>query len=233
LYLFADLSGSMADPASTGGSKLDAMRTGINNFLTNAASANMGVGIGYHPIKGGTGVCTGTATPCTTNNQCSPFPICDLSTSCSPTDYQVAGTGIALLPGNQMAITNSLASKVAEGGSTPPPGYQGALQYAKNYAMANSTQKVAVVLFSDSFPNSCTNTVDMVSDLVPLAQQFANGTPRVVTYVIGIGDGTSPTQAQWNTVASAGGTGTAFLANSATAVTTALNNIRNQFKTCP
>lgn len=121
------------------------------------------------------------------------------------------------------------------GGSLPPPGYQGALQYAKNYAMMNATQKVAVVLISDNFPRICNTVTDLPDDLLPIAQQYATGTPKVLTYVIGISDGVNPnpTQTQLNQVAMAGGTGTAYLANSAMAVTSALSSIRTQFKTCP
>jgi hypothetical protein len=52
---------------------------------------------------------------------------------------------------------------------------------------------------------------------------------------VGIGDGIAPnpTLMQLNQVATAGGTGTAFLTNSTMDVTNALNTIRTQFKTCP
>ena len=117
----------------------------------------------------------------------------------------------------------------------PPPGLSGALQYAKAYAVSHATQKVAVVLFSDSFPNICNTTTNAPTDLIPIVQQYANGSPKVVTYVIGIGDGVSPnpTLSQWNQVASAGGTGTAQMANSEAQVVNALRLIRTQFKTCP
>jgi hypothetical protein len=208
LYLFTDRSGSLSTTVPAGGTRLDAIRNGINGFLSNALSANMGVGIGYHPTN---------------------------TDSCVQADYQIPAVGIALLPGNQAAITNSLSAQSPNGGSLPPPGYRGALQYAKDYAMASGTQKVAVVLISDSFPLICATTTGSPTELIPIAQQFAMGTPQVLTYVIGISDGISPnpTLADWSQVAAAGGTGTAFLANSSTAVTSALNSIRMQFKTCP
>ncbi len=236
LYLFADTSGSMADPDGTGSTKLVAMRTGINNFISNAGSANMGVGIGYHPTMSATGLCTLTMTACNTNADCTMiFETCDRTPSCVQADYQVPSVGIALLPGNQTAITSSLAARTATGGSMPPPGYRGALQYAKNYAIANSTQKAAVVLLTDGLPNVCNTNNDVPDDLLPIAQQFASGTPRIITFVVGIGDGIAPhpTQAQLNQVASAGGTGTAWLTNSAAGVTSALNSIRTLYKTCP
>jgi hypothetical protein len=243
LYLFTDRSGSLTTTVPSGVTRQDAIRNGINAFMSNASSANMGVGIGYHPVTG-TGTvkeCLLTQTPCMTDADCSMFPFpqtcvpVGAADSCVDADYQTPAVGIALLPGNQSAISNSLAAQSANGGSMPPPGYRGALQYAKNYAMANSTQKVAVVLISDNLPNICATTVDSPSDLIPIAQQFANGTPKVITYVIGISDGISPnpTQAQWNQVATAGGTSSAYLANSTADVTNALNSIRAQFKTCP
>ncbi len=237
LYLFADISGSMGDMAGAGGTKLEAMRAGINSFLSNSQSANMGVGIGYHPVAGvATGnVCYGTNTPCTKNEDCPILMICGPGTgttdSCVEMDYQTPGVGIALLPGNQTAITNSMAGKTAAGGSVPPPGYRGALQYAKNYAISHSTEKVGVVLLLDSMPNICNMVADMPDDLLPIAQQFANGSPRVVTYVIGMG--TNVTTTQLNQIATAGGTNTGYLTNTPTEITSALNSIRSQFKTCP
>lgn len=101
--------------------------------------------------------------------------------------------------------------------------------------MAHLAEKVAVVLLTDGFPNICNMNTDVPDDLLPIAQQFATGTPKVVTYVVGIGNGVAPnpTIAQLNQVATAGGTGMAMLANSTMDVTNALNAIRTQFKTCP
>ncbi len=242
LYLFADISGSMGDTVPMGGTKLDAMRTGINTFLTDPLSTNMGVGIGYHPVPSSSMgmVCFGTNTPCMTDMDCAmvPFGFCTSAAgtdSCLQSDYETPAVSLGLLPGNQMAMTNSLALQMPTGGSLPPPGYQGALQYAKNYAMMNASQKVAVVLLSDNFPRICNTVTDLPDDLLPIAQQYATGTPKVLTYVIGISDGVAPnpTQAQLNQVAAAGGTGTAWIANSSTAVSNALSAIRMQFKTCP
>lgn len=218
------------------------MRAGINAFIADPMSANMGAGIGYHPevSMAAGGLCFGTNIPCTTDVDCTgqAFPFCQLGgggDSCLQADYESPAVGIALLPGNQMAITNSLAPQVPTGASLPPPGYQGALQYAKNYAMAHPSEKVAVVLLSDGFPNECNTNTDVPTDLIPIAQQYATGMPKVLTYAIGVSDGIAPnpTQAQWNQVAAAGGTGTAYLANSTMDVTNALNSIRMQFKTCP
>mgnify|MGYP002148303835 FL=1 len=226
----------MGDADGTGSTKLVALRTGINSFLGNAGSANMGVGIGYHPVMSGTGLCTLTMTPCTTNADCTMFlETCDLGPSCTQADYQTPAVSIGLLPGNQSAITNSLASRTATGGSMPPPGLRGALTLTKNYVIANPTQKAAVVLLTDGFPNICNTNNDVPTDLLPIVQEFATGTPRITTYVIGIGDGVSPrpTTSQLNQVAAAGGTGSAWLTNSAAGVTSALNSIRTLYKTCP
>jgi Mg-chelatase subunit ChlD len=150
-------------------------------------------------------------------------------------DYAMPAVGIGLLPGGSMPITNSLAMQSPTGGSLPPQGLQGALQYAKAYAVSHPAEKVGVVLLTDGLPNICTNNTDSPADLLPIAQQFAMGSPPVVTYVIGIGNGVAPnpTLAQLNQIAMAGGTGTATLTNSAIEVQTALSSIRTQFKTCP
>lgn len=239
LHLFFDISGSMGNGA-LGGTRLEVARLGVNGFVSDSLSNGMGVGLGYHPIPSAAGnYCFGTNTPCMTDMDCTgAFPLCLLgggSDSCNPADYATPAVGIGLLPGASMAITNSLAMQSPTGGSLPPPGLDGALQYAKSYAMSHPTEKVGVVLITDGFPNQCTNNSDLPTDLLPIAQQYASGSPAVVTYVIGIGDGVAPnpTQAQLNQVAQAGGTGTAMLANSAAQVQSALSAIRMQFKTCP
>lgn len=236
LYFFGDVSGSMASPSGTGEVKLDAMRNGINNFIADPLSVNLGVGIGYHPVATSTTgtVCLSTGLSCMTNADCGMSDVCVSAggtTSCVLTDYTTPWVAIGLLPGNQTAITNSLTARSATGNSTPPPGLRGALQYAKNYATANPTQKTGVVFFLDGMPSTCAMTTSAPDDLLPIAQQFANGTPRVVTYVIGIG--TSVSIAQVNQIAAAGGTNTGFLTNSTADITMALNTIRSQFRTCP
>jgi hypothetical protein len=92
-----------------------------------------------------------------------------------------------------------------------------------------------LVYILDNMPNTCDVTSDAPDDLLPIAQEFANGNPRIVTYVIGIGNGVapSPTVTQLNQIAMAGGTNTGYLTNSQTEMLSALNNIRSQFKTCP
>ncbi len=230
LHILQDVSGSMAD-AAIGGTKLDVSRSGINAFMNEPASSGMGLGVVYSPIAGG-------ATTCVIDADCGPGGFCFGGTcfpgstdSCTVADYAAPAVGIALLPGVKPAINNSLAAQTAVGGSTPPPGLQGALQYAKSYAASNPTQKVGLVLIADGLPNICTNNPDVPTDLLPIVSQYASGAPPVVTYVIGIGSGV--TLANWNQIAAAGGTGSAYLASSAAEVQSALASIRTGFKVCP
>lgn len=235
LYLFFDISGSMADSA-IGGTKLDVAKSGVNAFVNDAMSANMGLGLGYHPVTGTAKTCFNTGMPCMVDADCmGPFPFCAAGTtdSCTIADYATPVVGLAPSPGVNMAITNSLSMQAATGGSLPPPGLEGALQYAKGYAGMHPAEKVAVVLLTDGLPNICTNNADTPNDLIPIAQQYATGSPPVLTYVIGIGTGSSPTLAQWSQIAAAGGTGAATLTNSAIEIQNALSSIRAQFKTCP
>ncbi len=230
LYLFADASGSMS------GTKFDSMRTAIGTFMSDPLSTNLGVGLGYHPVTTATtgNVCLSTGLPCATTAECAMGDLClpagGTTASCVQTDYQTPTVAIGLLPGNQTPINNSLAAKSPTGSSTPPPGLRGALQYAKNYATANPTQKVGLVYFIDNMPNTCASTNDVPTDLIPIAQQYANGTPRVVTYVIGIGP--NVTTAELNQIAAAGGTSTGFLTTTSAEMNSALNAIRTQFRTC-
>jgi hypothetical protein len=70
------------------------------------------------------------------------------------------------------------------------------------------------------------------TDVANIAFAFANGTPQVKTFVIGIGNDVQPLS-KWSTIASTGGTGSALLANSSVEIQTALNSIRSASTACP
>jgi hypothetical protein len=110
------------------------------------------------------------------------------------------------------------------------PALEGALTYAQSYALANQSHKVAVVLITDGLPNECT-TPDTPVQAANIASVYANGSPQVLTYVIGIGADVLPSS--WNQIAVGGGTNMAAIAMNSPEIQIALNNIRNAFATCP
>ena len=117
-------------------------------------------------------------------------------------------------------------------GSTPQaPALDGALSYAKAWASAHPTHKVAVMMITDGLPNECTPNVDAPTDTAQVAASYANSAPSVKTFVVGIGPDAS--QAQWNQIASAGGTGTSQVALTTATILPALNAVRVALKTCP
>jgi hypothetical protein len=230
LYIFQDISGSMSDVA-VGGTRYEVSSAGISGFLADPATNGIGAGLGYHPFA--------VASPtCMIDADCpGPSPFCfggiclGGGDSCAVADYVTPSVGIAPVPGVVPSINSSLAAHGPTGGSTPPPGLEGALQYARSFAQSTLNHQVSLVLIADGLPNICTSNPDLPTDLVPIAMAYANATPKVKTYVIGVGN--LVTQANWNAVATAGGTGTAYLTDSAASVQAALTSIRTVAKNCP
>src|SRR5262249_42445371 len=111
-------------------------------------------------------------------------------------------------------------------GHTPTdPALQGALNYARSWAQRNPTHKVIVILATDGAPNGCNSSAQTAANI---AATGVSGTPPIQTYVIGVigegtGDGNCPNgpvqSCQFvqtlNTIAKSGGTGTAFIVNTA------------------
>jgi hypothetical protein len=231
LYLLLDTSGSMAPPDGGSAGALDYARQGINTFLQQAATAGMGIGLGYFAKP-----MTTTPSTCSTGDDCGCGGSCFIN-MCFGTgdlgavsDYATADAPIAIMPGNATAISNVM-SPLAAGGGTPPASLQGALQYAKGFAQSHAGHKLAVVLIADGLPNECTNNSGTATDWLPSVSAAAAGTPPVLTYVISMGD--SSTTAAFNSVAASGGTGSARFATTSNGVRIALEQIRAAFKTCP
>ncbi len=65
LYVMLDISASMLDPTDTGESKWDAVSSALTEFVTNPASAGLGVGIQYFPLAR-----PGTPDACSTDEEC-------------------------------------------------------------------------------------------------------------------------------------------------------------------
>src|SRR5262249_26421101 len=101
--------------------------------------------------------------------------------------------------------------------------------YAQMFAMGHPTHKVSVVLITDGIPNECTGMT--AADTAAVAAMFFNGTPSVKTYVISIAN--DNTAAEWNSIAAAGGTGTAYPTLSQVDIQNALNSVRAAATMCP
>ena len=232
LYLLQDESSSMSK-AIGNTDRIGICRQGIGAFLGEAKSQGVGLGLGYHPLP------FPPPPSCVTNDDCGGGGWCvdnacalGLGSSCLVSDYTVPAVGIAALPGVAPSLQTSLTNvKPGDGSSTPPPALEGALSYAKGFAVAHPSHRVGVVLIADGLPNICTQNKNSTADLVAIAAKYAAGSPKVVTYVVGIT--TEVPKWQWDEIATAGGSGSAFVAEGPPEVQAALGQIRDAAKACP
>jgi len=171
------------------------------------------------------------------NNPCLPLPgYCSNRDVCGPAEYATPAVEIAPLPAAAPALVASLRQRVPDGLTPTGGALSGAITHAQAWGRANPTHRVAVVLATDGFPTECT-PVD-VPGVAALASTAAAGTPSISTFVIGVFAPAEQADARVNldAIASAGGTGTAFLIDTSQNVTqgfvTALNAIRTMALSC-
>jgi hypothetical protein len=106
------------------------------------------------------------------------------SNMCDPQSYVTSATPITPLPTGGTAVLNRIAA-TAPGGITPTvPALQGAILYAQKYMTDNPGKSAAVIFVTDGMPNGCSSTVELA---VAAAKAGYDGTPRVETYVLGLG----------------------------------------------
>lgn len=148
---------------------------------------------------------------------------------CSIGTYSTPSVPIATLPGNAPNISSALSSTGPSGGTPTLPAMQGALTYAQTHAIKNPDHVVVIVLATDGQPNDCNSSVGGVSGI---AQQGVNGSPKILTFVIGVGSALS----NLNQIAQAGGTNSAFIVDTSGNVgqqfIDALNAIRGAALAC-
>jgi hypothetical protein len=103
------------------------------------------------------------------------------------------------------------------------------MAHAQWWAQQNPSHKVIIVLATDGEPNDCSSDVAAVS---AIAASGLSGSPRIETYVIGIGN-----IAGLNQIAAAGGTGQALIVDADPNVASqqfldAMNAIRGRAVPC-
>jgi hypothetical protein len=186
------------------------------------------------------GFALGSCATVTTSNA----SICVRGDSCARGDYATAAVPIAPLPGVAPAFTASLGTQQPSGNTPAGVALQGAIDQAKAFATANPGHSVVAVLATDGLPDECgstTATGDAGTEVAQVAASGLQGSPSIKTFVVGIftpNDMTSGTTFV-NQVASAGGTGQAFVLSSAPGGSTmeqqftlALNAIRSAALPC-
>ena len=237
MYIMLDQSGSMTEPVSGGGDRWGAVTSAFKAFVNQPGTAGIGIGIQYFPLDAMGNICPPS---CTSDADCGAFGPCFFgicfacaaggSDSCNAADYAKPDMEIAPLPGSAAAFTASINKHKPTNGTPTTPALQGAIDHAKEWAVANPSHVVIAVLATDGEPSGCTNNEQ--SDVDAVAAAGLNGTPKILTFVIGVG--TSLTGL--NGTAQAGGTGQAFIVDTNQNVNQqfldALNAIRGAVLAC-
>jgi hypothetical protein len=146
--------------------------------------------------------------------------------SCDPSAYANPAIEIQPLPGVGSLITASLAKHKNPNTGTPTvPALKGAIEHATAWEMAHPSDATVVILATDGDPDDCPVGVT-VSDVETVAAAGVAATPKILTFVIGVGSSTS----NLNGIAMAGGTGSAFIVDTTMDISAqflaALNKIR-------
>jgi hypothetical protein len=189
IYIMLDQSGSMGDNV-TGGTKWTVIRNALAQFLSQPTLTGVSVGLQYFPI----------------NND-----------SCTVNDYATPAVEIAPLSATQQqAIANSLIAHGPTTNTPTGPALQGAINHCKTWGTAHTDHVVITILATDGDPTAC--TPQDIPSIAAIAATGVAGTPKVLTFVIGVGT----SQANMNAIAAGGGTNTAFLVDTG-------GNVQQQF----
>jgi hypothetical protein len=226
IFIMLDQSGSMLSCAdgttnctTVAQTKWGTVTSAIEAFV-NQSLTDVSVGIQYFAIPPAAGQCTkitckkaadcGAAAcgPCTAG-YCLGYTGGG-GDSCDATDYSKADVEIALLPGvgskiNASISSHSPASLSSSWGTGTPtyPALQGAVNHAKAWAQSHQGHVVIDILATDGEPEECDPTD--IPSIAAVAAAGVSGSPKILTFVIGIDDG-SGNLGDLNHLAQSGGT---------------------------
>ncbi len=243
IYIMLDQSSSMSERAGPT-NKWDAVTSALAAFVKQPSLVGVGVGIQFFglPPGGDAIVCPGTCkvdADCGVNNRCIPAnwfhdayctkPV-DGNVSCAAVDYASPEVPIAALPGVAAEIIRTIGRHCPSTSTPTLPALEGAVQHGKAWAAAHPDRVTIVLLATDGVPDSrCNNDLGTIN---AVATAGVSGTPKVLTFVIGVGD---ELQAL-NGIAKAGGTSNAYLvdvkANTQQQFLDALNKVRGAALGC-
>jgi von Willebrand factor type A domain len=122
---------------------------------------------------------------------------------CDAGAYAAPLVSMSRLP-NGSAFASAIGATAPNGDTPTLPALTGALQYASQERAAHPGGHVAVVLVTDGEPHDDCKPRSSITNVVAAAQQYAASVP---IYVIGVGKQLT----SLNMIATAGGTGQAFL----------------------
>jgi len=200
MFIMLDRSGSMIGiplpfpipglPLNLGQDVWTPITSSLVSFVNSPAAAGISAGVQFFPL---------------------PKDAVDEGATCDVGLYSQAAAPIAPLPGNAGAIQAAIAGAAPPSGGTPTvPAMEGAMAHAIDHAGRTPGHKVIVVLATDGEPNDCASSIPGVAQI---AVRGLAGSPRIETYVIGIGN-----VAGLNEIAVAGGSGQAIVISADPAV---------------
>ena len=154
---------------------------------------------------------------------------------CTIADYANPAVEIApLTAANVQTLTTSIATHFPTSGTPTYQAISGAVSHAQTWSSSHPGDTVAVVFATDGEPDSNCGSNDNVTPSENVASTAYMGAQKIRTFVIGVNDGTNLTDL--NGIASAGGTGSAYIVNAGagagSAFLAALNSIRSSALGC-
>lgn len=164
-------------------------------------------------------MCNGTSLACnpiTTST-------CAHEDSCDPADYAAPVVEIANLTGAAAQLDSAIAALAPAGATPTAPALGGAIQHARDWATANPTHTVVVILATDGLPTECA-PLDVAS-IGQIAAQGLTGAPSVKTFAIGVfapSDINAGAKQNLDHIAASGGTEKAFIVDTS-------QNVEQQF----
>ncbi len=197
LYIMLDQSGSMSQIVSGGVTKWAAVTGALTSFLSQPSLTGVSIGLQYFGLD---------------------------NDSCTASEYATPAVEIAPMPGASTALVASIGAHSPTSGTPTSAALQGAIDHASSWATAHPGHISAVVFATDGDPEECDTNL---TDIDAIAKAGFDATPKVATFVIGVGSSLS----NLNGIAAAGGTTSAFIVDTNNNVNTqflaAMNAIRN------
>lgn len=195
MYIMFDQSSSMAsavpgaNPPTTWWAQA---QVGVAGFVQDPRANGIGVGIQFFPFHGLTDPNKDPTSP---------------SSSCYIPNYVTPEVEIGLLPGNSAAIVSSIQAHAPTTFTPTAAALQGAIQHMQAWGPQHPGRQPVVVLVTDGFPTEC--DPQDPSLIAQIAKAAYEGTPRVLTFVVGFQD--AEALDNLSQIAKAGGTVNAFL----------------------
>ena len=207
IYIMLDQSSSMSDVAGTS-TKWDTVASAPQTFLSQPL-VDVSVGIQFFGL---------------------PIDAAG-DDSCTASDYATPSVEIAPLPGVFNAIKSAVQAHGPSTATPTAPALQGAINHAKSWGGFHPQHVTIVIFATDGDPTEC--SPQDIPSIQQIAAAGVAGTPKILTFVIGVGSSLS----NLNAIASSGGTTQAFLADTSSStmqsdLVQALNQIRGAALGC-